>query len=865
MAAHSFLGTWEVVECHVLILHCNTGAGPPEKSGIEGTIMKLDESGDVSWVVAPGAEDLPLFSCDTYDVFNNTLAGIIIIRFGAYNGHIIEFKVNQPDPSDMMMTSDGWCLLHFKRACPAEPTPVLDGPFSFLPALEDGYFSDLSITASNNKKFAVHSCILKLCAPELDWKQEPPPLTGLPEDVLGTILHYLYAECLPQNLSENTARQCISAASHYPCLAPLVTLCEHYLRNVSLKQQIINLVTDMHNCASQIIQYVNTKHSSSAGDSLNSNPAKLCFIVRHSIQEAAVAGVKLLVLCDLFTKKKSELTREQRHEIIKYAKSRLPVFMNQLHRFLVGLKSTFNMSPNQRQEIATYLVPEIEEFLETFSSLGVNIKTALEQMIPAFKEGHGSTNRQSLIVTLIEVLQNKELSKLKNLLQRHIEMLHLLLRRKEIFNEMTSGSKVRSVSRTLEQVIEELPVFLLRLEEVTAALDDRLEWREFKFCFKVGSSKVSGFTQKLVDNKNALKPVLNQLCDLVARDAFSQSLVTLGLLDRAPYSIATTTSTTSAPSKTYSHSTPKHHLYKLNLVESLCVSPLSRNSRLSKAAIQLLKTGQDTDMIFEITPSQDAQECINSPSTDQAVAAIVSGNSPEEICSLKAHRVIVAARCDWFRRALLSGMREAIDRKIVVIDTAPSLFLTLVNYLYCGQLDTSKLTVDQLSDLLYAADRYEVDSLKYCCEQGLSSYIDHDTVLYFLSMSDQFNAKLLRTSCLNFISLNPDIMDSELFGDLPQNLQAEVYDRVIWVNPRKCEKLSSPSSSLSQLAEEMTNVSVSNSSSLEDVPQDTARLEACLSQLRDVIGEGASRQELVELALAADYDLNRALNFFYSC
>lgn len=34
----------------------------------------------------------------------------------------------------------------------------------------------------------------------------------------------------------------------------------------------------------------------------------------------------------------------------------------------------------------------------------------------------------------------------------------------------------------------------------------------------------------------------------------------------------------------------------------------------------------------------------------------------EETCIIKAHRVIVAARCDWFRRALLSGMREAIDK-----------------------------------------------------------------------------------------------------------------------------------------------------------------------------------------------------------
>lgn len=35
----------------------------------------------------------------------------------------------------------------------------------------------------------------------------------------------------------------------------------------------------------------------------------------------------------------------------------------------------------------------------------------------------------------------------------------------------------------------------------------------------------------------------------------------------------------------------------------------------------------------------------------------------EEII-IKAHRVIVAARCDWFRRALLSGMKESIDRYV---------------------------------------------------------------------------------------------------------------------------------------------------------------------------------------------------------
>ena len=39
-----------------------------------------------------------------------------------------------------------------------------------------------------------------------------------------------------------------------------------------------------------------------------------------------------------------------------------------------------------------------------------------------------------------------------------------------------------------------------------------------------------------------------------------------------------------------------------------------------------------------------------------------AGCSTEELSLIKAHRVVIASICDWFRRALLSGMRESIDR-----------------------------------------------------------------------------------------------------------------------------------------------------------------------------------------------------------
>jgi hypothetical protein len=82
----------------------------------------------------------------------------------------------------------------------------------------------------------------------------------------------------------------------------------------------------------------------------------------------------------------------------------------------------------------------------------------------------------------------------------------------------------------------------------------------------------------------------------------------------------------------------------------MCVPPSSNNSLLSKLSLQLFKSAIDTDMEFEIVGT--------GVSTEQPE----NETSEEGQCTIKAHRVIVAARCDWFRRALLSGMREAIDK-----------------------------------------------------------------------------------------------------------------------------------------------------------------------------------------------------------
>lgn len=68
----------------------------------------------------------------------------------------------------------------------------------------------------------------------------------------------------------------------------------------------------------------------------------------------------MVLLCDLFTKRKTELTKDDKHEIIKFAHSCLPEFIRQLQMLLQVSKITFNsLTPSQRLEIAAYLAPEV--------------------------------------------------------------------------------------------------------------------------------------------------------------------------------------------------------------------------------------------------------------------------------------------------------------------------------------------------------------------------------------------------------------------------------------------------------------------------------------------------------------------------
>ena len=83
-----------------------------------------------------------------------------------------------------------------------------------------------------------------------------------------------------------------------------------------------------------------------------------------------VAFIKLVEVCVLYGEEALKLSRDERLEILRYAKARLPIFLTQFVALLRCIKNDFStVKPSDRNDIAAHVVPEIETLLEALCLL----------------------------------------------------------------------------------------------------------------------------------------------------------------------------------------------------------------------------------------------------------------------------------------------------------------------------------------------------------------------------------------------------------------------------------------------------------------------------------------------------------------
>jgi hypothetical protein len=172
----------------------------------------------------------------------------------------------------------------------------------------------------------------------------------------------------------------------------------------------------------------------------------------------------------------------------------------------------------------------------------------------------------------------------------------------------------------------------------------------------------NGILSKLLEHKSTLLYPILELCQLVNKSAFTNKLVKLGLLE---CQVAAKHFDASDNVDSESKFVKDYNSYKINLFSGLCESPNAINSNMSKNAVSfdVTKFSPKFEVITTATVSDEPVSITSPP-----VAIIghnnydFDGTSKKEYHIFKAHRVIVAARCEYLRKALLSGMQEDINR-----------------------------------------------------------------------------------------------------------------------------------------------------------------------------------------------------------
>ena len=117
------------------------------------------------------------------------------------------------------------------------------------------------------------------------------------------------------------------------------------------------------------------------------------------------------------------------------------------------------------------------------------------------------------------------------------------------------------------------------------------------------------------------------------------------------------------------------------------------------------------------------------------------------------HQAILMARSDVFRAMFQAKMQETITGKVPITDISPDVIKGLLQYIYTGATDKNILK-EKPGELLYAAEKYQMTSLKKICELQLCWTLEVGNSIKSLVMGDMYRASRLRRMALRMVAKN---------------------------------------------------------------------------------------------------------------
>jgi len=117
----------------------------------------------------------------------------------------------------------------------------------------------------------------------------------------------------------------------------------------------------------------------------------------------------------------------------------------------------------------------------------------------------------------------------------------------------------------------------------------------------------------------------------------------------------------------------------------------------------------------------------------------------------KCHMFVLAARSPVFQAMFTNDHKEAITKTVHIKNLSSNVVKDMLFYIYTG--NTSNLA-QGASELLGAADQYQLDLLKCLCEEKLCSTTSLDNAVEHLVLGDMYRAPMLKKMAMSFVVKN---------------------------------------------------------------------------------------------------------------
>ncbi|XP_063769091.1 kelch-like protein 22 isoform X1 [Pseudophryne corroboree] len=119
--------------------------------------------------------------------------------------------------------------------------------------------------------------------------------------------------------------------------------------------------------------------------------------------------------------------------------------------------------------------------------------------------------------------------------------------------------------------------------------------------------------------------------------------------------------------------------------------------------------------------------------------------------SVEAHRILLAASCDYFRGMFAGGLREMDQREVQIHGITYNAMCKILDFIYTSELE---LGVHNVQETLAAACQLQIaEVINYCCD-FLISWVDEENVVEVYKLAELFHLSHLSEQLDSFVLKN---------------------------------------------------------------------------------------------------------------